>query len=48
MPFLSGYFIILSSYLTDSGVVFKVLLVVGRFISGVGLGWAHVAVAVSK
>ncbi len=47
MPFLSGYFVILSSYLTNSGVYFKVLLIVGRFLTGIGMGWAHVAVGVS-
>lgn len=46
-PYLCGYFVILSSLSASSGVVFKVLLMVGRFLTGVGMGWAYVAVPVT-
>ena len=46
VPYLLGYMIILASYLVHNGVVFKVLLMLGRFITGVGMGWAYVVVPV--
>lgn len=47
VPYLIGYFIILASYLVRDGVAFKVVLMVGRFITGVGMGWAYIVVPVS-
>ena len=48
-PFAAGYFIILFSYLiTSNAALFKSILIVGRFITGVGLGWAHLIVPVSS
>ena len=46
-PLVSGYFILLSTYLISNGVVFKVFLMVGRFLTGIGVGWALVSVSVS-
>ena len=46
-PYLFGYFIILCSHLARTGVVFKVLLILGRFISGIGMGWTYVMAGVS-
>jgi MFS family permease len=45
-PVVCGYFTILSTYLIGNGVVFKVLLMVGRFLTGVGAGWVIVSVTV--
>ena len=46
-PLVSGYFILLSTYLVSNGVVFKVLLMVGRFLTGIGAGWGFVSAPVS-
>ena len=48
VPYLLGYMIILVSCLVHNGVIFKVLLMLGRFITGVGMGWATLGVHVSK
>jgi len=47
-PYTLGYFIILSSYLISNGFLFKVILIVGRFITGVGMGWGMLIVPVSN
>jgi len=47
-PYLAGYFIILSSYLVTNGVVFKTTLMVGRFFTGVGMGWSYAVVPVRR
>ncbi len=43
-----GYFIILSTYLSTNGVVFKTFVIIGRFITGIGIGWSSVTVGVSS
>ena len=45
-PLVSGYFILLSTYLVSNGVVFKVFLMVGRFLTGIGAGWVYLAAPV--
>ncbi len=47
LPYLMGYFVIVCSYLANSGAVFKATLMVGRFISGIGMGWSYIVVPVS-
>ena len=46
--YLVGYFVILSAYLATNGVVFKTALMVGRFITGIGMGWSFIVVQVSE
>ena len=48
VSYLVGYFIILSAYLATNGVVFKTALMVGRFITGIGMGWTYIVVPVSE
>ncbi len=43
-----GYFIILCTCISTNGVVFKTFLLIGRFITGIGMGWSSVAVDVSS
>ena len=40
IPYLSGYFLILSVSVVSNDIVFKVLLIMGRFLTGVGFGWS--------
>ena len=47
VPYLSGYFVILSASVASNGIVFKVLLMVGRLLTGVGMGWGYGLVGVS-
>ncbi len=46
VPYLSGYFIILCAVLAENGVVFKVVLMVGRFLTGVGMGGTFAIIGV--
>ena len=48
VPYLVGYFVILSAYLATNGIVFKTALMVGRFITGIGMGWTYTVVPVSE
>ena len=47
VPHFMGYFLMMLTYLIVKPVIFKSLLIVGRAISGVGLGWTLVVVPVS-
>ena len=47
IPYLIGYLITLMTSLVQHGVTFKVLLVSGRLIAGIGQGWTYVVVPVS-
>ena len=47
VPHFVGYFLMMLTYLIMKPVIFKSLLIMGRAISGVGLGWTYVAVPVS-
>ena len=48
VPYLIGYIMMAYAHLATDAVVFKVILLIGRFFSGVGLGWASLAVVVSS
>ena len=48
VPYLVGYLMISAAYLITNGVVFKSVLIVGRFITGFGMGWSFLAVSVSE
>ena len=47
LPFLFGYFLIVSASIATSPVAFKALLIVGIFVAGIGSGWSFLAVPVS-
>ena len=47
LPYLVGYMMISFAHHSVSATAFKVLLLTGRFITGVGMGWASAVVAVS-
>jgi len=47
VPHFVGYFLTMITYLDMEPVIFKSLLIVGRSISGIGLGWSLVVVPVS-
>lgn len=47
VPYLIGYLLISYAHYATTASTFKALLQIGRFISGVGMGWASTATAVS-
>ena len=47
VPYLIGYLTLSYAHYTPTATAFKVLLLTGRFISGVGMGWASTVVSVS-
>ena len=47
VPYLIGYMFISYAHYTPSATAFKVVLCTGRFITGVGMGWASAVVPVS-
>ena len=47
VPYLIGYLTLSYAHYTPTATVFKVLLLTGRFISGMGMGWASTVVSVS-
>ena len=47
IPYLIGYLMITYARFASDPVVFKTILLIGRFFSGVGLGWSSLAVVVS-
>ena len=38
--YLSGYLMIVYSHMLNSATAFKTILLLGRFLTGVGLGWS--------
>ena len=46
LPYLVGYFIVLTTYLIQEPTSFKVILILGRGITGIGLGWSFTIVPV--
>ena len=40
IPYLFGYLMIVYAHMLSSGTAFKVILLLGRFLTGVGLGWS--------
>ena len=47
VPYLIGYMILSYAHYAPTAIAFKVLLFTGRFITGVGVGWASAVVPVS-
>ena len=47
LPYLIGYLVIVYSQFITNAAAFVATLFVGRFITGVGLGWSCLAVPVS-
>ena len=47
VPYLSGYMMIVYAHMIESATAFKVVLLTGRFLTGVGLGWSCLAGPVS-
>ena len=47
IPYLSGYLMIVYAHMLNSAIAFKVVLLLGRFLTGVGLGWSCVTGPVS-
>lgn len=45
-PYLLGYFIILTTYLIQHAATFMAVIVIGRFFTGVGMGWSFTIVPV--
>ena len=46
-PYLSGYLMIVYAHMLNSATAFKVVLLLGRFLIGVGVGWSCLAGPVS-
>ena len=47
LPYLAGYMTISYAHYSISASVFKALLLTGRFVTGIGMGWASAVVSVS-
>ena len=47
MPYILGYFMIITTSAIKNGLIFKILLITSRFVAGIGQGWSLVAVSVS-
>ena len=48
VPYLIGYLTLSYAHYAPTATAFKVLLLTGRFISGVGMGWASSVAPVSQ
>ena len=48
IPYLSGYLMIVYAHMLNSAIAFKVVLLLGQFLSGVGLGWSCLTGPVSE
>ena len=48
VPYLVGYLILSYAHYAWTATIFKTLLLTGRFISGLGMGWASTVVSVSR
>lgn len=48
IPYLTGYMMIVYAHMINNVIAFKVVLLVGRFLTGVGLGWSCLAAPVSS
>lgn len=46
VPFLGGYIMITVAHLFASAVTFKIILLLGRFLTGVGIGWSSLVTPV--
>ena len=47
LPYLAGYMTMSFAHHATSATLFKVILLTGRFVSGIGMGWASAVVSVS-
>ena len=47
LPYLAGYIMISYAHFSASATAFKALLLIGRFVTGIGMGWASAVVSVS-
>ena len=47
LPYLIGYMMISYAHHSMSATAFKALVLIGRFITGVGMGWASAVIGVS-
>ena len=47
LPYLAGYMMISYAHFSASATAFKALLLIGRFVTGIGMGWASAVVSVS-
>ena len=47
IPYLSGYLMITFAHLSCSPITFKAVLLLGRFFTGIGVGWSCLASPVS-
>ncbi len=47
VPNVLGYFVIVLSYLVKNPVAFKSMLIAGRGITGIGMGWSIIIAPVS-
>ena len=48
LPYVAGYMTISNAHFTETATTFKALLLTGRFVSGIGMGWASAVVSVSR
>lgn len=48
LPHFFGYLMMVYAHLINHPVLFKVVLMLGRFLTGVGLGWTLLATPVSE
>ena len=48
VPYLTGYMLIVYAHMISNATAFKIVLLVGRFLTGVGLGWSCLAGPVSS
>jgi len=46
VPYLLGYFTVLCTYLIPQPASFKAIVILGRGITGIGLGWSFMIVPV--
>ena len=46
VPYLIGYLLLSYAHYSPTATAFKTLLMIGRFVSGVGMGWASTASSV--
>ena len=47
LPYLAGCMMISYAHFSASATAFKALLLIGRFVTGIGMGWASAVVSVS-
>ena len=47
IPYLSGYLMITYAHLSYNPIGFRAVLLIGRFFTGIGMGWSCLATPVS-